>query len=326
MNKSTRLLALLGAAVIAASACTSGGGASTAPSAAAPTSAATAAASAPASAGASASAAAFDPSTVDPKSLLGVILSSGKIRISTDPNYKPFSFLNTDDEHVRGLRHLDRRGDRQAPERQARQGHHDRLADAGLGPDHRRQLGRPLGHLDRLDERDRRSRQGRRLRRPVLLRLGRRRRPEGLAGPVAVRARWRQDVLRRRRDHLRAVAQGHARDRRPEHRQGADHARCHLAPDRQRVRPGRQRRPQVRCHRGQRERPGRRGQDPADPRARRVPRSSPCRSRSRSTRAVPTTRRCSPCSTRSSATCMPTARSRSFSTKWLEKDVTVKPS
>lgn len=91
MNKSTRLLALLGAAVIAASACTSGGGASTAPSAAAPTSAATAAASA----AASASAAAFDPSTVDPKSLLGVILSSGKIRISTDPNYKPFSFLNT---------------------------------------------------------------------------------------------------------------------------------------------------------------------------------------------------------------------------------------
>jgi polar amino acid transport system substrate-binding protein len=89
MSKSTRLLALLGAVVIAASACTSGGGASTAPSAAAPTSAATAAASA------SASAAAFDPSTVDPKSLLGVILSSGKIRISTDPNYKPFSFLNT---------------------------------------------------------------------------------------------------------------------------------------------------------------------------------------------------------------------------------------
>jgi polar amino acid transport system substrate-binding protein len=95
MNKSARLLALVGAAVIAASACTTGGGASTAPSAAAPTSAATAAASASASAQASASAAAFDPSTVDPKSLLGIVLSSGKIRISTDPNYKPFSFLNT---------------------------------------------------------------------------------------------------------------------------------------------------------------------------------------------------------------------------------------
>ena len=94
MNKSARLLALVGAAVIAASACTIGG-ASTAPSAAAPTSAATAAASASASAQASASAAAFDPSTVDPKSLLGIVLSSGKIRISTDPNYKPFSYLNT---------------------------------------------------------------------------------------------------------------------------------------------------------------------------------------------------------------------------------------
>lgn len=93
MNKSTRLLALLGAAVIAASACTSGG-ASTAPSSAA-TAAASAPASAEASASASASAGAFDPSTVDPKSLLGMVLSSGKIRISTDPNYKPFSFLNT---------------------------------------------------------------------------------------------------------------------------------------------------------------------------------------------------------------------------------------
>ena len=93
MNKSTRLLALLGAAVIAAGACTNGG-ASTAPSAAASAAPSSVASEAP-SAGASASAAAFDPSTVDPKSLLGIILSSGKIRISTDPNYKPFSFLNT---------------------------------------------------------------------------------------------------------------------------------------------------------------------------------------------------------------------------------------
>ena len=94
MNKSTRLLALLGAAVIAFSACTSGSG-STAPSAAAPTTAASAEASTPASAGASPSAAAFDPSTVDPASLLGQIIKNGTIRISTDPNYKPFSFLNT---------------------------------------------------------------------------------------------------------------------------------------------------------------------------------------------------------------------------------------
>jgi polar amino acid transport system substrate-binding protein len=105
MNKSTRLLSLLGAAVIAASACTSGGGASTAPSAAAPTTAASAAASASASAsaGASASAAAFDPSSVDPASLLGQIIKNGTIRISTDPNYKPFSFLNVDTGKYEGF-------------------------------------------------------------------------------------------------------------------------------------------------------------------------------------------------------------------------------
>ena len=102
MNKSVRLLALVGAAVIAASACTSGG-ASTAPSAAASAAAPSTAASAAPSASASASAAAFDPSTVDPKSLLGVILSSGKIRISTDPNYKPFSFLNVDTGKYEGF-------------------------------------------------------------------------------------------------------------------------------------------------------------------------------------------------------------------------------
>ena len=91
MNRSTRLLALLGAAVIAASACTSGGAStapSTAPSAAAPTTATSAAPSAAA---------------VDPKSLLGMIISSGKIRISTDPNYKPFSFLNVDTQTYEGF-------------------------------------------------------------------------------------------------------------------------------------------------------------------------------------------------------------------------------
>ncbi|MFL5668362.1 MAG: transporter substrate-binding domain-containing protein [Chloroflexota bacterium] len=92
MHKLSRLTALLGGVVIVAAACsTAGGGASTAPSAAAPSAAASSAAgaSAPASAAASAEA------SVDPKSLLGLILSSGKVRISTDPNYKPFSFLNT---------------------------------------------------------------------------------------------------------------------------------------------------------------------------------------------------------------------------------------
>lgn len=33
--------------------------------------------------------------TVDPTSLLGQVLASGKLRIATDPNYAPFSFLDT---------------------------------------------------------------------------------------------------------------------------------------------------------------------------------------------------------------------------------------
>ena len=86
MNKSTRLLALLGAAVIAASACTSGG-ASTAPS--------TAASAPAASTGASEAPSTAPSAAVDPASLLGMIIKNGTIRISTDPNYKPFSFLNT---------------------------------------------------------------------------------------------------------------------------------------------------------------------------------------------------------------------------------------
>jgi polar amino acid transport system substrate-binding protein len=36
------------------------------------------------------------PSGVDPNSLLGKVIASGKIRISTDPNYKPFSFAKPD--------------------------------------------------------------------------------------------------------------------------------------------------------------------------------------------------------------------------------------
>jgi ABC-type amino acid transport/signal transduction systems, periplasmic component/domain len=76
-------MALLTGVVLATAACTSSGAASAAPSAA---SAAPSAASAAPSAAAS----------VDPKSLLGMVLSSGKIRISTDPNYKPFSFANPD--------------------------------------------------------------------------------------------------------------------------------------------------------------------------------------------------------------------------------------
>jgi polar amino acid transport system substrate-binding protein len=37
--------------------------------------------------------------TVDPSSLLGKVLAAGKIRISTDPNYKPFSFLDPNQQY-----------------------------------------------------------------------------------------------------------------------------------------------------------------------------------------------------------------------------------
>ena len=87
MHKSTRLMALLTGVVLVAAACSSNG-ASTAPSSAA-SAAPSAAPSAAATTAPSAAA------TVDPTSLLGMVMSSGKIRISTDPNYKPFSFLNT---------------------------------------------------------------------------------------------------------------------------------------------------------------------------------------------------------------------------------------
>ena len=89
MHKSTRLMALLTGVVLVAAACSSSG-ASTAPSSAASAAPSTAPSSA-ASAAPSAAAA-----TIDPSSLLGMVLASGKIRISTDPNYKPFSFANPD--------------------------------------------------------------------------------------------------------------------------------------------------------------------------------------------------------------------------------------
>ena len=68
MHKSTKLMALLAVVVLAAAACTSSGAS---PGAASP-----------------------GGSSVDPNSLLGKIVAAGEIRISTDPNYKPFSFLN----------------------------------------------------------------------------------------------------------------------------------------------------------------------------------------------------------------------------------------
>ena len=93
MQKSTKLIALIGGVVLATAACTSSG-ASTAPSAEAsmaPSDAASVAPSVEAS------------PTVDPESLLGKIIAAGEIRIATDPNYAPFSFLNTTTNEYEGF-------------------------------------------------------------------------------------------------------------------------------------------------------------------------------------------------------------------------------
>jgi polar amino acid transport system substrate-binding protein len=103
MTRSLRLSAMLAVAAIAVAACSSA--ATTAPSAApatpAPATAAPATA-APATAAPATSAPSVAPSesaaawaSPDANSLLGKIISSGKVRISTDPNYAPFSSLDT---------------------------------------------------------------------------------------------------------------------------------------------------------------------------------------------------------------------------------------
>ncbi len=84
MTNRVRFAALLSAAVIMVSACST-----------AATPAPTAAPTPVPSIGATAAPATPTPApTVDPNSLLGKILASGKVRISTDPNYAPFSFLD----------------------------------------------------------------------------------------------------------------------------------------------------------------------------------------------------------------------------------------
>jgi polar amino acid transport system substrate-binding protein len=91
-------LSMLGAVTLIAAACTGGGAASPAPASQAP------ATQAPASeAPASEAPATEAPASVDPESLLGKIIASGTIRIATDPNYKPFSFLNTDTNTYEGF-------------------------------------------------------------------------------------------------------------------------------------------------------------------------------------------------------------------------------
>ncbi len=93
MNKHLRLAGLLAGAIMVAAACSSTG-ASTAPSVAPSTAPSEAASVAPSEA-ASAS--------VDPASLLGLVISTGTIRVATDPNYAPFSFLNPDTQTYEGF-------------------------------------------------------------------------------------------------------------------------------------------------------------------------------------------------------------------------------
>jgi polar amino acid transport system substrate-binding protein len=95
-------LSLLGAVAVIAAACSSGGTATTAPTTAPSAATSQAPASAPASEPASAAASNALPS-IAPDSLLGKIISSGKFRVATDPNYKPFSYLNPDTNQYEGF-------------------------------------------------------------------------------------------------------------------------------------------------------------------------------------------------------------------------------
>lgn len=95
MRKSLRLAALASSAVMILAAC-----GSSVPSAS-PTTALTAVPSAAAVTTAPSTAVTVAPATptpapsIDPNSLLGKVIAAGKIRISTDPNYAPFSSLDT---------------------------------------------------------------------------------------------------------------------------------------------------------------------------------------------------------------------------------------
>ena len=300
MNKHLRLTGLLAGAIMVAAACSSTG-ASTAPSVAPSAAPSEAASTAPSE----------EPSaTVDPASLLGQILKTGTIRVATDPNYAPFSFLNPDTQTYEGF-------DTSTAEETVK-----RLSEK-LGTEIKLQWETPgwdlitagswggrwdisigsmsvtVGRAKVVDFTE-----------PYYYDSGARRRPDRLHRPVPRRTRRRQDVLRRHRDHLRAVADRHAGDRRPEQgRRLRTDPQHHRPPDRQRVHPVRPGRSHVRRHR----RPTATASPMPSPRAprsasSRVRRSSRSRSRSRSTRAARTRRRSRRSSTRSSPRCTRTAR------------------
>lgn len=95
MQKSAKLIALISVVVLATAACTSSGASTTTAPSVAPSVAPSEAASVEPSA---------SPSpTIDPESLLGKIIAAGEIRIATDPNYAPYSFLNTTTNEYEGF-------------------------------------------------------------------------------------------------------------------------------------------------------------------------------------------------------------------------------
>ncbi|HYO41673.1 MAG TPA: transporter substrate-binding domain-containing protein [Candidatus Limnocylindrales bacterium] len=92
MRKTLRLVALSTAAVLLVAACSSGA-ATPAPATPAPATEAPAT-EAPATEAPATEAPTEAPATINPESLLGKVIAAGEIRVATDPNYAPFSFLD----------------------------------------------------------------------------------------------------------------------------------------------------------------------------------------------------------------------------------------
>lgn len=92
MYRVTRLTALIAVIALLLAACSAGASPSPSASSAAPT----ADASEPAESTGTSAEPSDAAASVDPESLLGQVIANGRIRISTDPNYAPFSFLKPD--------------------------------------------------------------------------------------------------------------------------------------------------------------------------------------------------------------------------------------
>lgn len=101
MHRTIRLTALLAVLALLVAACTTG--ASPTPSPVSTPEASEPTASEPAASSDTSAEPSDAAASIDPDSLLGKVIASGKIRISTDPNYAPFSFLNTDTGKYEGF-------------------------------------------------------------------------------------------------------------------------------------------------------------------------------------------------------------------------------